>query len=195
MPSEWTHKYVATRTTPGPASQPIKATRTTVTAGLHHLDGNPGPYFSISCSIEEQANNNRWLEAGGGAAHETIARLFPRLAPIIGMHMASEDGAPMHDTANAIYHAGFSGYADARNVERLAKHLRISPEDARALIDRCERAFTAAFIRGQGDAREIAGTLIAEFVDAQRPRWAEEARAAIALLDELIEQQASKVKG
>lgn len=175
--STWTHQYISTRVTPGPADQNVKATRTTVTAGLHKLDGNDRPYFSVTCLIDEQARNNRWMEAGGGAAHDTILRLFPRLAPVVALHLADDTGQPMHAVANAIYHAGFSrGMADGRNVRHLASHLRISTAEATELIAECERA------------DEPAAALTA-YVEAQRDRWAEEARAGIELLDELIAKQ------
>jgi hypothetical protein len=181
----WTHKYVANRVTPSAAGR-IKATRTTVTAGLHKLEGNDRPYFSVTCSVDEQARNNRWIDVGGGADHETIVAYWPKLAPVIALHLADDNGVPMHAAANAVYHAGFSkGMADARNVNHLANHLRISPDDAQTLIDRCGRAFNAAFARGQEHPHEIPAAMIADYVDEQRSRWADEARAAIELLDEL----------
>jgi len=176
MSETWTHKYVAKRVTPGPAAEGVKNTRTTVTAGLHKLDGNDRPYFTVTCDIEEQARNNRWMEAGGGAAHERIVKLFPKLAPIVALHLADDNGVPMHAISNAVYHAGFSAYPDARNVEHLASHLRISRDDAQRLIDENEGYANAA-------------AMIAEFVDAQCERWADEARAGIELLDLLITRQ------
>lgn len=181
-PEVWTHKYVATRVTPGPTHRGIRSKRTTVTAGLHHIENNKAPYFSVTCSIDEQAMNNRWMEAGGGASHEHIARLFPHLAPVIALHLAYEDGTPMHATANAIYHAGFSQYPDARCDEHLASHLRITPTEAMQLVETCA-------------ATDDPAQAMTDYVAAQRERFAQEARDAIAVLDELIERQASKVKG
>ena len=50
--SEWLHKYIATRT--------ISNERVTVTAGLHHLDGNERPHFSFTCDIHEKLGGRRW---------------------------------------------------------------------------------------------------------------------------------------
>jgi hypothetical protein len=176
MSSTWTHKYVSTRITSGPSGHAIKATRTVVTAGLNHLPGNSRPYFSVTCSIDEQARNNRWMESGGGAAHDIIVKRFPSLAPVVALHLSDDRGTPMHAAANALYHAGFSSYPERRNVNHLASHLRISVDDAERLIASCESTDDPA-------------AALTAFVDAQSDRWAQEARDAIAVLDELIAAQ------
>jgi hypothetical protein len=174
MTDTWSHKYTNTRTTPGPAAAGIKATRIAVTAGLHKLDGNDRPYFSVTCRIDEQARNNRWQEAGGGADHAEILRNFPRLAPIVAMHLSDDNGQPVHAVANAIFFAGFSPrMEDAQNPGALARHLRITTEEADELISECIDA---------DDPREA----LTAYVESQYDRWAHEARAAIALLDSLI---------
>ncbi len=183
--STWTHKYEAGRDQPGPAEFGIRATRVTVTAGLHHLDANPAPYFSVTCSIDEQTRNGRWREAGGGADHDAILQVFPRLAPVIALHLSDDEGVPMHAIDNALYFAGQSRYADARNLDALARHLRITPEDAMVLATFCDLA------RGAGeDARPV----MAAFIDGQRERWAAEAAAAVALLDDLATAETSSPK-
>lgn len=67
--------------------------------------GQPA-YFSITCDVEE-AHGRRWVDSGGGAAHEKIARHFPQLASLIRWHLCGENG-PTHYVANAMY------WADAR---------------------------------------------------------------------------------
>jgi hypothetical protein len=56
------------------------------------------PYFSITCDIRDNHG-----DAGGGAAHEKIAKVFPELARFIPWHLTSWDKGPMHYEANAMY--------------------------------------------------------------------------------------------
>lgn len=71
--------------------------RHTVCLELHALGQEP--YFSATIDSE------RWAEDGGGADHETIARLFPEFRPYLRWHLVSTAG-PMHYLANAAYWAG-----------------------------------------------------------------------------------------
>lgn len=82
------------------------------------------PYFSITMTRDRQAENGRWMDDGGGAAHEEIARRFHNLAPYIKWHLVSTDG-PMHYFANAKYWWEIA-------TGRLApdKYQRIDPWDA-----------------------------------------------------------------
>lgn len=73
---------------------------------IRHDDccGNGHNSFAITCDIYERRGNDTWIDVGGGAAHEEIAKHFPHLAPFIKWHLTSTDG-PMHYVANSMYHA------------------------------------------------------------------------------------------
>ena len=57
---------------------------------LHYIEGNKSAYFATT--------NDR------GAAHGAISKRFPELRPLIALHLADEDGMPMHPLENAWYH-------------------------------------------------------------------------------------------
>lgn len=59
--------------------------------------------FSIVCDIYER-RGNRFIDIGGGAAHDDIAKTFPELSGLIKWHLTSSDG-PMHYINNTVYHA------------------------------------------------------------------------------------------
>lgn len=102
--------------------------RLEVRAELVHLDGNKSPYFSIGGDIFRLAKNGRRVWESGGCIHEEIVKHFPKLQPLVDVHLSDENGLPMHAYANAAYFAGHEGYEKQTNL--LAKHLRISEDQA-----------------------------------------------------------------
>lgn len=134
--------------------------RIRVTAGLHKLEGNEHPYFSVTAHV--WGSNG----SGFGQQHELVRQVFPELAPVVELHLCDPDGAPMHAVANAEYHAKEGKF------DRLARHLRISEEAARV----------AAELHKNG-TRSMAVT-----VDEQRTRWKAEADVAIELIKRLAEE-------
>jgi len=107
--------------------------RIKVRAELESLGGQT-PRFSITGQIDRQAKNNRWMEECGGCIHEEILSHFPHLAPLVAVHLADEDGVPMHAYSNAAYWAGHTKYQKFDSF-KLAKHLRISPKLADDMQD------------------------------------------------------------
>ena len=114
----------------------------------------------------------------GGCLHDAALLAFPELAPLVELHLAdSETGEPMHAEANALYfyraarglpggwsddyqHAEREGLSTSDYARRVAcSILRV---DSILLDDVPEQDLTAAFHR---------------FVDDQRERWQDEARA------------------
>lgn len=88
--------------------------RITATASLKHLKGNQYPYFGLTADIDRQAKNGRWVESGGGACHDEIAKYFHRtFAPFIKWHLV-DYAAPMHYEANTLYWLGFCGWRDGK---------------------------------------------------------------------------------
>jgi len=107
--------------------------RINVVADLVHLDGNTSPHFSITGDIQNQAKNGRWVDDCGGAIHEDILKLFPKLAPLVLVHLGDDAGKPMHAYANAAYWAGTSKY-QGLDIPALARHLRVSEIEAADLV-------------------------------------------------------------
>jgi len=106
-----------------------------VNASLVKLSGNDYPYFTITGSVELIDKRYRDPVITCGAIHDTIAQHYPELAPLITVHLSAPDGVPMHAEANARYWAGLCTYQDGRPMGEykrvmLAKHLRITPEEA-----------------------------------------------------------------
>lgn len=167
-----------------------------VKCGLHYLQGNRRPYFTVTGEIYKGHR-----EIAGGCLHREIAAVYPRLAPIIALHLSDDNGTPMHAAANSWYqlagyfggageryHAGngksqhwlpdgtFNGYRPSTPEECLqafAAYVRISVDDARAY---------AEAIRYEHDWK-IARHLFDAWIVSQAERWQQEANAAIALLD------------
>lgn len=137
-------------------------------AKLDHIQGNAHPYFSLTGEIWEserhyvrRTHHETGLLTMGAIADEIVAAfagdpLADEIAHIAAMHLADDDGAPMYADEN-----GWYWYT--RDRETAARHLRVPLEE---LPDDLARgAFT-------------------EYVDAQRPRWKEDAARALAFLND-----------
>lgn len=78
--------------------------RTNVKIRLNDECKNGHQDFAITCDIYEQKKNGRWIDVGGGAAHDHILKLFPQYKIFIDLHLCDYSGAPMHAEANGYYH-------------------------------------------------------------------------------------------
>lgn len=162
--------------------------------GLHHIKGNRLPYFSLTFESWDGFREDVF-----GAAHEEIIRLWPDLAPLAALHLSDINGVPRHAAGNGFYWlAGAVGHgfgdryhggngSDAKTPEQclniLAKHLRISADEAVALrdavladyngINQYDRVYNRV---GGGRARDW----VANWCETQKPRWKAEADKAIA---------------
>lgn len=169
--------------------------------GLHYIRGNSAPHFSVTIG-------NGWVngrDSFGGADHETIVRELPELADVAALHLSDIDGLPMHAEANGWYQlAGAAGGFNERYhggqeqygrkpdpLGVLANHARITRADAEAIVqdvveyDVQVRETVAWKDRVSGVAgRERWRQIVESF----KPRWKEEADAA-------IEKYALKVYG
>lgn len=106
--------------------------RIDVIADLVHRDGNSNAYFGIGGDVFRLAKNGRKVWEMGGCIHEEIIKHFPELQPLVDIHLADEDGVPMHAYSNASYWAGQTKF-QALDLEMLAKHLRVTKEEANQL--------------------------------------------------------------
>ena len=111
--------------------------RIKVRAELVHREGNSNPYFSITGEVERRAKNNRWVFESGGCIHEEILKQLPELKPLVLVHLADENGVPMHAYENAGYWAGQTKYQQL-DLNTLAGHLRIDQQEAFEMIEYIE---------------------------------------------------------
>jgi len=149
--------------------------------GLHHIRGNSMPYFSITADVRE---NGRLTACG--CCHELIAERLPELRDVIALHMSDMDGVPMHAEANAWYwlagvvdvgekyHGGVGSSAKSADdcLRIFADHVRIPEAEAMRVIGRF-----AEQVKDEG--KDAARKAFGAWIDAQRPRWKEEANALI----------------
>lgn len=77
--------------------------------GLHYLRGNKAPYFSLTLWAHRNGFPDQRQQ--GGAAHDTIRRLFgKKFDKLAALHLADISGEPMHAVANGAYWlAGYLG--------------------------------------------------------------------------------------
>lgn len=150
------------------------------TAQLHHLEGNERPYFSVTADIWHGSYKpNGWtgfrrfqqgLEAdSGGCCHEDILRAWPDLQPLVDLHLADDNGVPMHAVANGWYF--YSGkwhehdrydQAKGRSARTMAaQHLRVDEAEMPFGLDKDQ--FT-------------------EYVESLHDMWLEQAKAGRAML-------------
>ncbi len=108
--------------------------RMKVRAELHQLGMNQKAHFSITGEVERRAGNNRWVFQSGGAIHDQIAEQMPELKPLLLVHLADENGVPMHAYENAAYWAGQTKYQKL-DLASLARHLRVDKQEALEMID------------------------------------------------------------
>ena len=126
---------------------------------LEDLSDNAQPYFSIQGTIYK-ANKKGERDAryrdclACGMLHDVILEAFPELADVVALHVAHMDGTPTYAMGNGWY------FVEKKDVEALAKLLRISQAEAERLTHVSKDAFES-------------------FVTSQVPRWNAEATAAI----------------
>jgi len=152
--------------------------RITVIADICHYEPNPRPHFSITGCLERKAGNGRYVLVTAGAIHEDILSEFPELKPLVDMHLADDDGVPMHAYANAAYWAGATKW-QLLNLPTLAKHLRVSEDMADEMV------------RMVGNLREVTGSDATEGwrrlceMESMPELWLEQANAAKAMMSEV----------
>lgn len=171
--------------------------------GLHYMKGNAAPYFSLTCEeYVRRGTRDVWDEGSFGAAHDLLLQGWPELAPLVALHLSDLDGVPMHAETNGWYwlagacgglgeqYHGGNGWPYSQILpecrpqkctEKLARHLRVSHDEADTLVRLAQANYAACLALGYSEkkAREKTRTEFAAFVDEQRPRWKREADDAI----------------
>lgn len=140
--------------------------RIVATLRVDQIGGNAHPHFSATASVYDAhgthsgaSRQRRGLEwDAGGCVHDDILAAFPGAASFVALHLSDwPSGEPMHAEANGRY------FIECGRFDAAASTLRVSVSD----LPPADRAAVAAF------------------VDAQRPRWAQEAADAMALLERM----------
>jgi hypothetical protein len=164
---EWQHKLVKSATL-------ADGTRIRVTAGLHYIQGNKRPYFTVTC---DGWSPGRVTCDFGGCCHNEVLQAFPQLRPVVDLHLSDDFGVPMHAVANAEY------WAKEKNLWNLLNHVRINSISPRVL-GRALEAGGAPY----GEPLEhqmLAIADMAAFVEVLKPTWKRQAKNAIRILTEL----------
>ena len=128
-----------------------------LTAGLHPLKGNARPYFSFTVWSSDDS---------GGAAHELIEDVWPEIKEFLPLHLADENGKPMHAYENGCYWFGMTEYQEF-DAEKAARHFRDTPENMVLIKERIEAGET---------------NLLSEYVAGCKERWKHEADKCIEFL-------------
>lgn len=182
-----------------PRSGDYKDHLVVVHGGLHMIRGNRTPYFSLTCDIYD----SRMRDVGGGAAHDLILHGMPELKPLADLHLSDIDGVPSHGSSNAWYWmaGAASEFADRvrfhggngtpkRSPDEclriFAEHVRIPLDEAVTLREMLRTYYRniASFYSRTYENGGIAETqaMLAQWCEAQRPRWKREADECIAKL-------------
>lgn len=132
-------------------------------------------YFSITGYLGEivRDRNTEPIAIAGktykiwacGCLHDEIKEAFPQLEKFIPLHLSNLKGVPMYAMENGMY------WAKQNKVETLAKHLRISIDDAKNL---CKLA--------KVDFEGQVAKMFASFVEEQKERWSKEAQEFISFI-------------
>lgn len=146
--------------------------------------------FSLTADIWRELGNNRWAECGGGCCHEHIIALRPDLKPFADLHLADQDGVPMHAFGNAFYwFAGFNGGLGKEYHGGNGSPGK-SPEDCRRIFAghiRATEAEVAAIVSALPRTEQ---ELQAVLEDMGFPaKWKAQAQAAIRQLEEWTGKQ------
>ncbi len=156
--------------------------RMRVRAELHQLGMNPKAHFSITGEVDRRAGNNRWVCESAGAIHDEIAKQMPELKPLLLVHLADENGVPMHAYENAGYWAGQIKY------QRLATHLRVSQPLVMQML---------GYIEHYWGELDLITTPAVAWQDACEhyeliEQWQQEADTAKAMLNQIAQLQEAK---
>lgn len=158
-----------------------------VEGGLHYLQGNQAPYFSLTYTAHRKGFPDQCYS--GGAGHEEIVKRYPQFADLAALHLSDIDGVPMHAEANGWYwlagaiggageqyHGGNSmpRRSGAECLEIFAKHCRITIDEAQAIALRVRGEIGA-----HADDAAYGREAWRRIMDEMRPRWKQEATAAI----------------
>ena len=151
--------------------------------------GDPGelsPVFSVTTDRYEPhgTRSGKWRHRrerdpdSCGCEHDVALRAFPELALLVDLHLADSDtGEPMHAEANALYF-----YLTARGIPGGWSDDHQHAELAGLTVEACARRVACSMLRTDeiplDDVPEHdLAAAFRQFVEDQRERWRDEARA------------------
>ena len=138
--------------------------------GLQDEFKNQLPYFSLTCSGKTPYGYFIF----GGADHDTILKVHPEMKDIADLHLSNINGEPSYAVENGWYFLTnkelHNNLTEEDRPRLVAEHLRISKKEANGLIKK--------YKEGKFKKEDFE-----KYVDAQRPRWKEEADKVIAKYD------------
>lgn len=129
--------------------------RAVVEYGVRKLAGNPYGYFSVTGEFYAPGDRKN-KPSICGCVHEYIQEVTHEFDDLIALHLSDEHGVPLHAYANGRY---YLDHPEEFSDEVVAKHFRIG-------------------LGGVGELRFLHTWQLKDWVEAQKPRWAEEARKA-----------------
>lgn len=153
---------------------------------LRDDSGELSPGFSVTGNIWEARGNARGLTRkrqgrdidAGGCIHDEILAVFPSLAPLVDLHLASPDGVPMYAFENGWYF--YSGRAAEHEARRSEYFARVTESDH-------TRAADYLHVRGNELPTGLDREGFRAFVASLGERYAARAAAGRALLDSLTD--------
>jgi hypothetical protein len=138
-------------------------------------------YFSVTGEIGTPRQIAKGDPSICGCIHGEIMKAWPKLTPLVALHLSDLDGVPMHAVENGFHwvsgiHNVGAKYAPDQSKEEctqiLADHLRIG------FIDASDLALATA-------THATPKTFFTDCVNAMKPRWKTEAAAGLALIETL----------
>jgi len=148
--------------------------------GLRWLRGNRSAYFSVTADIREYRNGHVGREIAGGCCHDEVLKACPAMADLVALHLCDANGAPLHAIENGFYWLGSHPEYQRLDYTKASAHLRVAQADLESIIPNMfghSFSLYAGFL-SEGE-RSKAKARFSEYVDSLRPRWKQEANAAI----------------
>lgn len=158
--------------------------RLDVHAKLYRLGGNQRPYFSVTADLLNlrRSGDNRYEACG--CLHDDVLRYFPKLTPVVALHLADDRGVPMHATENGAYWLGYTQYPDVRNLATFAKLWRVTEHEA-GEADRYVRDYVQSHVGDGRPSTIVAKDAVAVLFLAMLDRWQTEADEAVRIIREV----------
>ena len=139
--------------------------------------GNQLPLFSITAEERTDLRLTAW-----GCMHKEILEAYPDIADLVALHLSDINGVPMHAVENGWYWLASSmglptveyKHADQKEAfDFFCNHCRISAIEADTIRARMRELYELT------DTHETAKCEWVEICESMKPRWKEEADAAI----------------
>lgn len=103
--TEYTDRFGMTHRTVAQAQLTVKLGKgenLTVDCKLEQYGGNAAPHFSVTAEEWRMTFGNRTIRSCG-CMHHDILRQWPKLRPLVALHLSDDQGVPMHGASNGWY--------------------------------------------------------------------------------------------